>query len=296
MTAANFSPRDRIYSLHLSTDNHNVAVLQVHLKSSDGTQKQPPVTAIGKARSPTGLAISANGSWLVVTGGYKVYIAKTSDLAAGFTKYVSPDRITCLAFHPTEEYFATGDTKGVVRLWYCLNDSLAISVKGVEKRTHTRSLHWHAHAVSSLAFTRNGAYLLSGGEESVLVVWQLETSKKEFIPRIGAPISTITVRTSNLGEEEYLVGLADATYVFVSAATLKVTRTYSRVKTGASLRIVCWTLLKHLRSCAFMRVAFNIKNHLPAACCTSSILNVNSTLFPSIICPNLLALFLNACV
>jgi NET1-associated nuclear protein 1 (U3 small nucleolar RNA-associated protein 17) len=153
-------------------------------------------------------------------------------LSAGFTKYVSPERLTCLAFHPIEEYFATGDDKGVIRLWYCLNDELAVNVKGVEKKTQTSSMHWHAHAVSTLAFTTNGAYLLSGGEEAVLVIWQLHTGRKEFVPRLGSAISTVCVARSKTGEEEYLVGLADATYVFVNAGGLKISRSYSRVKIG----------------------------------------------------------------
>ncbi|KAF8973504.1 WD40-repeat-containing domain protein [Flammula alnicola] len=141
----------------------------------------------------------------------------------------------CLAFHPFEEYFATGDDKGVVRLWYCLNDDLATKVRGVEKRTQTKSLHWHAHAVSSISFTPNGAYLLSGGEESVLVIWQLHTGKKEFVPRLGAPINTVSISTSSNSEEEYLVGLADETYTFVSSASLKITRSYSRIKIDPAL-------------------------------------------------------------
>lgn len=157
----------------------------------------------------------------------------TSSLTSGFTKYVSPERLTCLAFHPTEEYFATGDEKGNIRLWYCLNDTLPINARGVEKKTQTTSLHWHAHAVSSIAFTTNGAYLLSGGEESVLVIWQLHTGKKEFVPRVGAPINAVSVfKGSGSSEEEYLLGLADATYLFVSAGNLKISRGYSRIKLG----------------------------------------------------------------
>jgi NET1-associated nuclear protein 1 (U3 small nucleolar RNA-associated protein 17) len=153
-------------------------------------------------------------------------------LSAGFTKYVSPERLTCLAFHPSEEYFATGDGKGVIRLWYCLNDELAVHTKGVEKKTQTSSMHWHAHAVSTLTFTSNGAYLLSGGEEAVLVIWQLHTGRKEFVPRLGSAINTVAVARSKTGEEEYLLGLADATYVFVNAGSLKISRSYSRVKIG----------------------------------------------------------------
>ncbi|KAF8078907.1 hypothetical protein FPV67DRAFT_84370 [Lyophyllum atratum] len=207
----------------------NAVVLRVSLKPVDDTTKSAEILPIGKTRFPTGLTLSPSGAWLIATAGHKVYVAASSSFASGFTKYVSPERLTCLSFHPSEEYFATGDEKGNVRLWYCLNDSLPI-VRGVEKKTQTTTLHWHAHAVSSIAFTSNGAYLLSGGEESVLVIWQLHTGKKEFVPRVGSPINTVSVYKVGSGEEEYLLGLADATYLFISSGSLKISRSYSRIK------------------------------------------------------------------
>ncbi|KAG2335763.1 hypothetical protein BDR05DRAFT_279885 [Suillus weaverae] len=126
-------------------------------------------------------------------------------------------------------YFATGDAKGVVRLWYCLNQSRPV-VANVEKRSQTSMLHWHAHAISSIAFTTNGAYLLSGGEEAVLVIWQLHSGKKEFVPRVGSAIKSVVVSRGSAAEEEYLLGLADASFAFVSSATLKLSRVFSRIK------------------------------------------------------------------
>jgi NET1-associated nuclear protein 1 (U3 small nucleolar RNA-associated protein 17) len=214
----------------------NGVVLRVSLKprpASTGhkTQTSSEITSIGKTRAVVGLSFSPSGSWLVAVAGHKAYVAPTSSFKSGFTKYVSPEALTCLAFHPSEDYFATGDDKGNIRLWYCLNEQGASNVVGVEKRAQTTTLHWHAHAVASVAFTSNGAYLLSGGEESVLVIWQLHTGKKEFVPRVGASISTIAVARGGQSEE-YLLGLADATFTFVSAATLKISRSYSRIKLG----------------------------------------------------------------
>ncbi|KAF7303325.1 WD40 repeat-like protein [Mycena kentingensis (nom. inval.)] len=208
-------------------------VLSVSLKPADAssqskTQKSSDITSVGKTRQTTGLAFSPSGSWLVATAGHKAYVASTTSLKSGFTKYVSPERLTCLAFHPSEDYFATGDDKGSIRIWYCLNEQLPLKTAGVEKKAQATLLHWHAHAVSSIAFTPNGAYLLSGGEESVLVIWQLHSGKREYLPRLGSPIKTISVaKSSSDRDEEYLLGLADATYSFVSAASLKVARTYS---------------------------------------------------------------------
>ncbi|KAJ3775149.1 WD40 repeat-like protein [Lentinula raphanica] len=205
------------------------SVLRISLKVAD-VSALPDITALGKIRFPTGLAVAPSGNWLVATAGHKAYVSNLSNIKSGFTKYVSPDKINCLSFHPMEDFFATGDTKGNIRLWYCLNESSTVKVAGLEKKTQTTSLHWHAHAVSSLAFTSNGAYLLSGGEESVLVIWQLHSGRKEFVPRLGAPIQTISVTKTLRGGEEYLLGLTDATFVFVSASTLRISRSYARIK------------------------------------------------------------------
>ncbi|KAJ7727818.1 WD40 repeat-like protein [Mycena maculata] len=215
--------------------DENSIVLRVSLKSADvasqsTVQKSAEIIPVGKIRQPTGLAFSPSGEWLVAIGGHKAYVASATSLSSGFIKYVSPERLTCIAFHPSEDYFASGDEKGYIRLWYCLNEQASSKSVGVEKKLQTTSLHWHAHAVSSIAFTPNGAYLLSGGEESVLVIWQLHTGKREFLPRIGSPIKTISVSKVAGGEEEYLLGLADATFAFVGAASLKVSRSYSRIK------------------------------------------------------------------
>ncbi|KAJ7597489.1 WD40 repeat-like protein [Mycena floridula] len=212
-----------------STKDDNAIVLRVSLNGSS-SESLP----IGKTRLPTGLSFSPSGAYLVVTAAHKAYVALASSFTSGFTKYVSPDRLTCLAFHPSEDYFATGDTKGNISLWYCLNDQTAVKTVGLEKKAQTSSFHWHAHAVSSISFTSNGAYLLSGGEEAVLVIWQLDTGKKEFVPRLGAPINTISLAKPTTNEEEYLLGLADATYIFISAATLKISRSFCRVKLDPS--------------------------------------------------------------
>ena len=243
----------------------------------------------------TGLAISPNGTWLVAAAGHKVHIAKTSSLLTGFTKYVSPERLTCLAFHPFEEYFATGDDKGNIRLWYCLNDNLAVSARGVEKRTQTTSLHWHAHAVSAVTFTPNGAYLLSGGEEAVLVIWQLHTGKKEFVPRVGAPISTVSISRSRISEEEYLLGLADSTYTFISSASLKITRSYSRIRIGTYCPWFRRQLERsfHRRSCGAAGMDTKPQISIRPSGRSTSYVNASATFISSILPANVFSLFFN---
>ncbi|KAG8713226.1 hypothetical protein FRC08_013523, partial [Ceratobasidium sp. 394] len=96
----------------------------------------------------------------------------------------------------------------------------------------TTTLHWHAHAVSALAFTPSGAQLLSGGEESVLVVWQLYSGQREYVPRVGAPIGGVGVCAGPNGGTEYAIALVDGGVVFVGSDTLRIGRAVRRVRLG----------------------------------------------------------------
>lgn len=221
-------------NLHLALEKGNTIVYRISLGSSGSNPpKLDGSIRIGKTKAAASMGISSDGAWLVVIGGNKAYVASITSPDPAFSKFVSPERLTCLAFHPTESYFATGDEIGQVRLWYCLNEQASATLgSSGEKKAQTVTMHWHAHAVSAIAFTPNGAYLLSGGEESVLVIWQLHSGKREYVPRLGAPISTIAVRSSAESEEEYLVGLSDGSFVFVNSASLSVIRSAARVRLG----------------------------------------------------------------
>lgn len=241
------------------------------------------------------MSLTASGHFLIVIGGHKVYVARveneresaSQDRRRDYTKFLSPEPLTCLAMHPTEEWFATGDSKGQIRVWYCLQDGV-FARPSEEQRVQTTTLHWHAHAVSSLTFTPNGAYLLSGGEEAVLVIWQLRSGKKEFVPRVGAPIQSISVSgpqgTSGSRSQEYLLSLSDGTLAFVNANLLKVHRTIARLKLGMQL-----TLLLAQRSAHWvLRLRKRIK--ITPACVSLHNSNSPSSILSPLFLANLLYL------
>lgn len=182
---------------------------------------------VGKLSAmPSSLLISPSSTYLVALAANKAYayrLSKDTKLKIPTVKFVSDQIFTCGAFSPgggptKDEWFATGDVKGVIRLWHGLQDAFRqLDAEGHEmdgqkdKRLPTTSLHWHAHAVSALAFTTSGAQLLSVGEESVLVQWHLASGKREFIPRLGGrPILSLAVKPSSRGnEEEWWMGFSD---------------------------------------------------------------------------------------
>ncbi|OCB85603.1 hypothetical protein A7U60_g7252 [Sanghuangporus baumii] len=218
-------------SISLGSGNTIIYRVSLKRKQASSVERARPseVIRVGKTKVAVAMSISPSGSWLVVVAGNKACVCRTSSTDSGFINFVSPEKLTCLTFHPTEDYFATGDETGQIRLWYCLDNRLTVSETTKDRKAQTTTMHWHAHSVSSVAFSKNGSYLLSGGEESVLVIWQIQTGRKEFVPRLGSPISTITVRTN--GEtEEYLAGLSDGSYLFVDSASLAVNRTIACIR------------------------------------------------------------------
>lgn len=81
---------------------------------------------------------------------------------------------------------ALGTVSGVIQLLYLGSD---------EQTTYDnqRLLKWHVDGVSAVEFSPDGSYLLSGGREKVLVLWQLETEKQQFLPRLNGPIFDISI-------------------------------------------------------------------------------------------------------
>ena len=78
---------------------------------------------------------------------------------------------------------ATGDSRGKIILWRGVGEEASKLVLS--------TLHWHAHGVADLVFNSDGSYLVSGGEEAVLVIWQLQTGVKRFLPRLGTYASIL---------------------------------------------------------------------------------------------------------
>ncbi|XP_057417123.1 uncharacterized protein LOC130711489 [Lotus japonicus] len=160
---------------------------------------------------PESLTICPSGKFLGIKDKRKLHIWKIPkmDSDSAVLKKITlhhTKTFTALAFHPTERIVAAGDVTGRILIWrgfgtHKFQDNSGLlntrSMNDEEDKPGVRdnddaescsTWHWHSAGVRHLSFSSDGAYLYSGGKEGVLVLWQLDTGKKTFLPRIGSPL------------------------------------------------------------------------------------------------------------
>ncbi|KAG2174669.1 hypothetical protein INT44_006933 [Umbelopsis vinacea] len=176
------------------------------------------LTRITKSKDSSVIAVSADGRFLATASRYRISIWEiTNDKEVSkedVRTYTSPELVTCLAFSPTEPCLAIGDEAGKITLYYCFTPE-------TEKTPVTALMHWHHRPLNTLSFTADGVYLLSGGEEPVLVMWQLETGHKQFLPRVGGEIKSITISPN---QSLYALSEADNSIRIINAVSQQIVR------------------------------------------------------------------------
>lgn len=107
--------------------------------------------------------------------------------------------------------------------------------KGSFVEATSRRLHWHRNAVQAVKWSADGEcssfetlnllictgnYVISGGQETTLVLWQLETEHRQHLPHLGAAVESIVV--SPFGSS-YGIRLADNSAMILSTSELQPT-------------------------------------------------------------------------
>lgn len=113
---------------------------------------------------------------------------------------------------------AVGVESGEIMLY----EDLLFKLIGKEKQKTTvdisaRILHWHRGPVSSVKWSRDGNYLTSGGRETVLVIWNLDTNQQQYLPHLSSEIMNISVSPKG---SSYALRLSDNSVMVLSTANL----------------------------------------------------------------------------
>ncbi|KAJ1741352.1 NET1-associated nuclear protein 1 [Coemansia sp. RSA 989] len=176
--------------------------------NADGTVQRKDLF---KANSLLGLAVRSDGQWIAAFSKFRVHVVQIrADERVVRHAWGMTERVSAIAFHPTEPVLAVGDWRGRIVFWFCVDELEEDSEdREIVRRTH----HWHAHRVNAIAFAGNGL-MLSGGEEGVLVMWQLLTETRDYLPRLGSDITGIAVSPDQMS---YAITLRDNTVRIVSS-------------------------------------------------------------------------------
>ncbi|XP_062078686.1 uncharacterized protein LOC133783156 isoform X2 [Humulus lupulus] len=194
----------------------NVKALRGQIKKFNLTKSRMAGGVIlRETPQPEFLTISPSGSYFGICNKRTIHIWKVpkSDSERAVAKKISlhhTKSLTVVAFHPTERIVAAGDKSGRILIWRSFgsqtfrtsnklvneklinNEEERPGVRGDDEADSCSTWHWHPSGVNVLSFSADGSYLYSGGREGVLTVWQLETGKKKFLPRIGSPLLYFT--------------------------------------------------------------------------------------------------------
>ncbi|EFJ41335.1 hypothetical protein VOLCADRAFT_107736 [Volvox carteri f. nagariensis] len=181
-----------------------------------------------KTRSAGPLVLSPAGTLAATIDRHSLFVWRTGTDVHQPLNLHHTKPYTCLALSPDDSLIAAGDVSGRILLWRSFEHSVPAALRDGEHsgKAHPAvqppltTLHWHAHPVGALAFSPDGTYLLSGGQEGVLVLWQLDSNRRTFLPRLGGPI--VGLHPSPADPAKHVVRQADNIVRVVNAATMKV--------------------------------------------------------------------------
>lgn len=113
-----------------------------------------------------------------------------------------------------------GESGGSILVLYDAVNSLTNNEVNYQGRQNSsfKRLHWHRGPVHAVRWSKDGNYILSGGDESVMVLWQLDTARKQYLPHLPSPICNIVVSPTG---NSYAVKLADNSIMILSARELR---------------------------------------------------------------------------
>ncbi|XP_009627084.1 uncharacterized protein [Nicotiana tomentosiformis] len=214
---------------------------------------------LAETQDAQSITLSSSGRYMGICDKRKLRVweipAKDSDRAV-FQKIRlhHTKTLSTLAFHPTERIVAAGDVTGRILIWRGVGVQNLSSgnkqrngglMKDVEERPGVRgnddadsctTRHWHSAEVKVLFFSSDGAYVYSGGKEGVLVVWQLDTGKQRFLPRIGSPLLYFTISSDPSLSS---ISCADNRIHLLKMPSMEVLRSIQGIKLRSTLLDTC---------------------------------------------------------
>lgn len=166
---------------------HYCDILSLKL-DSDNSQKPEHIIQLENKRIKK-ILVTPDGRYLVLHGRNQFFVCELE--SKKLYKFYHRYAISCLAIHPKQSFVAVGDSQGEIVFYHLFEKTKSGKFELTPKPVKT-VYHWHSKVVGDISFDDEGVHMYSGGQESVLVVWQLATGRRDFLPRLGAGVLGIT--------------------------------------------------------------------------------------------------------
>lgn len=193
-----------------------------------GSKKIQCVTALETNQKLNSIRVTHDGQLVVASDGKHLFVGTTTSaelenpetVQYAWREATLPVNATCfdMKVHGSGSVdLAIGESGGSILIYQNVLSTL-FGKDTSDKRFSPRKLHWHRGSVNTVRWSKDGNYIISGGQESVMVLWQLDTGRKQFLPHLSSPICNIVVSTSG---SSYVVKLADNSVMILSTRELQ---------------------------------------------------------------------------
>ncbi|KAI1871955.1 uncharacterized protein JN550_004158 [Neoarthrinium moseri] len=245
----NKRPTDVPFVSGLANDTWHIWACHVQDKE---LKKQRPLLSredvIENLRSiDNGRALAASSRRDIILGSLQTtFCGSIKDLAYEFFILDCADEITSLDLRGAERVhlnrksqlragdeavldLVVGCARGAIYFYNDLLPQLQYLQKagGKNYTLQPRKYHWHRKAVHAVKWSQDGNYIISGGSESVLVSWQLDTGKIDVLPHLTATIENIVISSRG---SNYVIHLDDNSTMIMSTAEMKPTTYVSGIQ------------------------------------------------------------------
>ncbi|KAJ5969851.1 hypothetical protein N7501_006099 [Penicillium viridicatum] len=193
-----------------------------------GDKKIQGTTALETSQKINSIKVTHDGRVIVASDGKHLFMGTTTSaelenletVQYAWREATLPVNATCfdIQIQGSESIdLAVGESGGSILIYQNVLNTL-FGKDFSDKRSSPRKLHWHRGSVNTVRWSKDGNYIISGGQESVMVLWQLDTGRKQFLPHLSSPICNIVVSTSG---SSYVVKLADNSVMILSTRELQ---------------------------------------------------------------------------
>ncbi|KAG0153061.1 hypothetical protein PDIDSM_2020 [Penicillium digitatum] len=189
---------------------------------------QGTTTALETSQKINSIKVTPDGRVIIASDGKHLFVGATTSAELetletaqyAWREVTLPVNATCfdIQIQGSESIdLAVGESGGSILIYQNVLNGL-LDKDFSDKRSSPRKLHWHRGSVNTVRWSKDGNYIISGGQESVMVLWQLDTGRKQFLPHLSSPICNIVVSTSG---SSYVVKLADNSVMILSTRELQ---------------------------------------------------------------------------